>query len=382
MRFLLGVAEAGFIPGMTLYILLWVPLRQRARMTAYWILATPFAGIVGGPLGGLLLQLDGVLGFKGWQWLFIAEDFRRSPCDRTYFYLTPTPAKRSGFTKRAAMAAAHACRGGRENSRGDAAEIHLGAALLNWRVLVLGLLYIGMNMGLPGINNWMPTSSSRSARCPISKFERYGDPMDLRCGGGGAVGPPFGSRNERYVNLAIPLIVGAIGFVASAYVGSPLLGIVCLSIAVMGIIAGYTVFWVVPGTFLTGAAVAGGIALVNSLGNLGGFIAPFTIGWIKQTTGSFTDALLVLAGAMVVSGVIAFLIRPARTNADVGRRIQTTSLSNTMSNGTDGYVILVRFRARPGRNAPLRKRCNPRCRRRGPNQATGSTNSTAIRMTR
>ena len=124
-------------------------------------------------------------------------------------------------------------------------------------------------------------------------------------------------KNERYVNLAIPLIVGAIGFVASAYVGSPLLGIVCLSIAVMGIIAGYTVFWVVPGTFLTGAAVAGGIALVNSLGNLGGFIAPFTIGWIKQTTGSFTDALLVLAGAMVISGVIAFLIRPARTNADV-----------------------------------------------------------------
>ena len=130
--------------------------------------------------------------------------------------------------------------------------------------------------------------------------------------------------------------------------GSPLLGIVCLSIAVMGIIAGYTVFWVVPGTFLTGAAVAGGIALVNSLGNLGGFIAPYTIGWIKQTTGSFTDALLILAGAMVVSGVIAFLIRPARTNARRCRPVQTSSLSNTMSNGTDGYVILVRFRAKAG----------------------------------
>jgi ACS family tartrate transporter-like MFS transporter len=124
--------------------------------------------------------------------------------------------------------------------------------------------------------------------------------------------------NERYVNLAIPLIIGAAGFAASAYVGSPLLGIVCLSVAVMGVIAGYTVFWVVPGTFLTGVAVAGGIALVNSMGNLGGFIAPFAIGWIKQATGSFTDALLVLAGAMVLSGVIAFLIRPARPDATLG----------------------------------------------------------------
>ena len=94
MRFLLGVAEAGFIPGMTLYILLWIPLRQRARITAYWILATPFAGIVGGPLGGLLLQLDGVLGFKGWQWLFIAEGLPAIILAvATYFYLTPTPAK-------------------------------------------------------------------------------------------------------------------------------------------------------------------------------------------------------------------------------------------------------------------------------------------------
>ena len=125
-------------------------------------------------------------------------------------------------------------------------------------------------------------------------------------------------RNERYVNLTIPLIIGALGFAASAYVGSPLLGIVCLSIATMGIIAGYTVFWVVPGTFLTGVAVAGGIALVNSMGNLGGFIAPFTIGWIKSETGSFPDALLVLAGAMAVAGIIAFIIRPARKEPALG----------------------------------------------------------------
>jgi MFS transporter, ACS family, tartrate transporter len=315
MRFLLGVAEAGFIPGMTLYILLWIPLRQRARITAYWILATPFAGILGGPLGGLLLQLDGVLGFKGWQWLFIAEGLPAIILAvATYFYLTPTPAKARWLTEDERQWLQGTLAAEDEKINAQTRKFTLGAALLNWRVLVLGLLYIGMNMGLQGINNWMPTiikSLGTLSNLEVSSVTA----IPWICGAVAAVlwGRHSDRRDERYVNLAIALIVGAVGFAASAYVGSPLLGIICLSIAVMGVIAGYTVFWVVPGTFLTGVAVAGGIALVNSMGNIGGFIAPFTIGWIKQATGSFTDALLVLAGAMVVSAVIAFLIRPANT---------------------------------------------------------------------
>ncbi len=315
MRFLLGVAEAGFIPGMTLYILLWIPLRQRARITAYWILATPFAGIVGGPLAGLLLQLDGTLGLHGWQWLFISEGLPAVILAvATYFYLTPVPAKAHwlGDDERQWLQRTLAADDDKINAE-TRQKFTLGAALLNWRVLVLGLLYIGMNMGLSGINNWMPTiikSLGTLTNLEVTSVTA----IPWICGAVAAIlwGRHSDRSNERYVNLAIPLIVGAIGFAASAYVTSPLLGIVCLSIAVMGVIAGYTVFWVVPGTFLTGVAVAGGIALVNSMGNIGGFIAPFTIGWLKQATGSFTDALLVLAGAMVVSGVIAFLIRPAR----------------------------------------------------------------------
>jgi ACS family tartrate transporter-like MFS transporter len=321
MRFLLGVAEAGFIPGMTLYILLWVPLRQRARLTAYWILATPFAGIVGGPLSGLLLQLDGCLGLRGWQWLFIAEGLPAVVLAvATYFYLTPGPAKARWLSENERQwlqrtLAEEETKINIETRR----KFTLGAALLNWRVLVLGLLYIGMNMGLSGINNWMPTiikSLGTLSNLEVTSVTA----IPWICGAFAAIlwGRYSDRRNERYVNLAIPLIVGALGFAASAYVSSPLLGIVCLSIAVMGVIAGYTVFWVVPGTFLTGVAVAGGIALVNSMGNIGGFIAPFTIGWIRQTTGSFTDALLVLAGAMAVSGVIAFLIRPTLKDASLG----------------------------------------------------------------
>jgi ACS family tartrate transporter-like MFS transporter len=174
-------------------------------------------------------------------------------------------------------------------------------------------------MGLSGINNWMPTIikslgtlSNLEVTCVTA--------IPWICAAVAAIlwGRHSDRRNERYVNLAIPLIIGAAGFAASAYVGSPLLGIVCLSIATMGIIAGYTVFWVVPGTFLTGVAAAGGIALVNSMGNLGGFIAPFAIGWIKQETGSFTNALLVLAAGMATAGVIALIIRPVRKAPIVG----------------------------------------------------------------
>ena len=147
------------------------------------------------------------------------------------------------------------------------------------------------------------------------------------------MGPASDRRNERYINLAIPLIIGAIGFAASAYVGSPFLGIVCLSIAVMGIIAGYTVFWVVPGTFLTGVAVAGGIALVNSMGNIGGFIAPFAIGWIKQS-----DRLVYLRSAGpcrrdggVRSNRLPDPADPRRSGAR--RRISLAGVSTTDANG-------------------------------------------------
>jgi MFS transporter, ACS family, tartrate transporter len=321
MRFLLGVAEAGFIPGMTLYILLWFPLRHRARLTAYWILATPFAGILGGPLSGLLLQLDGYQGLRGWQWLFIAEGLPAVLLAFiTYFYLTPVPAKARWLSDEERQWLQRTLQEESEQVHSEVKRrFSLGAALVNWRVLVLGFLYIGMNMGLSGINNWMPTiikSLGSLSNLEVTSVTA----IPWMCAAVAAVlwGRHSDRRNERYVNLAIPLIIGAAGFAASAYVASPLLGIVCLSIATMGVIAGYTVFWVVPGTFLTGVAAAGGIALVNSMGNIGGFIAPFTIGWIKQETGSFTNALLVLAGALAAAGVIAFLIRPGRKDVVVG----------------------------------------------------------------
>ena len=168
-------------------------------------------------------------------------------------------------------------------------------------------------MGLSGINNWMPTIVKSFGS--LTNLEATSlTAIPWACAAVAAVlwGRHSDRHGERYVSLAVALIVGAAGFAASAYTSSPLFGIISLAVATMGIIAGYAVFWVLPGTFLTGIAAAGGIALINSMGNLGGFIAPFAIGWIKQETGSFTSALLVLACGMALAGLIALLIRPVR----------------------------------------------------------------------
>lgn len=331
-RALLGMAEAGFIPGITLYILLWVPLRQRARLTGLWILATPFAGILGGPLSGLLLQLDGVWGLHGWQWLFVAEGLPAVVLGViTYFFLTPRPSEARWLTEGERTWLQGTLKADAEAIEGLGDRRHsLGQALLNWRVLVIGLLYIGMNMGLSGINNWMPTIvKSFGSLTNLEATSLTAFPW--ACAAVAAVlwGRHSDRRNERYVNLAIPLIVGAAGFAASAYTSSPVLGIICLAVATMGIIAGYAVFWVLPGTFLTGVAAAAGIALINTVGNLGGFIAPFTIGWIKQETGSFTDALLVLAGGMAVSGLIALLIRPTPRTLNAATTAAANAVAST-----------------------------------------------------
>jgi ACS family tartrate transporter-like MFS transporter len=316
-RFLLGVAEAGFIPGLTLYVLFWVPLKHRARFTAFWLFGVPLSGILGAPLSGVLLQLEGVLGFHGWQWLFIVEGL---PAIVLAFVvhgaLTPTPDRATWLSgdERTWLHAELA----KERQTIEVDSRHsLLSALANWRVLVLGVLYIGMNMAMFGVSIWMPTIVKSLGTLSVLQVSLI-IACIWACGGVSAVlwGRRSDRTNERYVSLAIPLLAGATGFLISAYASaSPLLSIVCLTVATMGILTAYTIFWVVPGTFLTGVAAAGGIALINSMGNVGGFLGPFAVGWLKQSTGSFQGALIVLACGMAISGGIALAIRPQRARS-------------------------------------------------------------------
>ena len=312
MRFLLGAAEAGFIPGVTLYVLMWFPLRRRAGITAIWFMSVPLTGIVGGPLSGLLLQLNGWQGLAGWQWMFVLEGLPAiALATAAWFWLTPSPAEATWLSRDERRWLEQTLAEERSGIEREMSRLGLLAALGNWRVLVLGLLYIGMNMGLVGVNIWMPTIVKSLATLSVMEVTLIIAAIWAAAGVSAFCWGRWSDRaGERYGMLAVALFAGAAGFASSAYLGSPVLGCAALAVATMGILSAYTIFWVLPGTFLTGVAAAAGIALINCMGNLGGFAGPFAVGWLREVTGSFQVALVMLSLGMAISGVIAWALRP------------------------------------------------------------------------
>ena len=310
MRFLLGVAEAGFTPGMTLYLIYWIPQQERARVQSLFFLAAPLAGLIGAPLSGLLLQMEGVFGLHGWQWMFLIEGLPAVFLSFvTYFYLTDRPAEAEWLTaeERESLAATM-----REEYAGIEAEgsYSLMQALTHRRTLYLGILYIGLVSGLYGIAIWMPTILKSLGTMTVMQATLLTAVPFGVAAAGSIVWANFSDRTgERYLNLAATLLVGAGGYLLSALVASPLLAMIFLTIAAIGVYSALPIFWTLPSTFLTGVGAAGGIALVNSMGGLGGFAGPFVVGWIRDSTGQFTYALIALAGAMALSGLGAIALR-------------------------------------------------------------------------
>ncbi len=313
-RFLLGVAEAGFQPGMTFYILSWIPLAERARFTGLWFIAVPASPILGSLLAGALLQMDGTLRLAGWQWIFVVEGAAAILLSFVTWRYLPSRPSQAGWLQPSERQRLTRMLQGDTTTIDIDHRSSLRDALLNRRVLILGLLYVGMNMGMYAANIWMPTIvqslgpfSYLQTTLAISVIWTIAAIASI------LVGRHSDKTQERYVHLGIALLIGSAGFALSAAVTSPSAAIACLTVAVGGILSGYVVFWVIPGSFLSGVSAAAGIALINSLGNLGGFLGPFAVGWIRDTTGSFAAALQILAGAMALSGLISIAIRTART---------------------------------------------------------------------
>jgi ACS family tartrate transporter-like MFS transporter len=329
-RFLLGVFESGFNPGLTMYVIFWVPLRYRARFIVLFVLAVPLAGVIGGPIANLFFQLNGIGGLAGWRWLFIGEGVLPVLLVYpTYKFLTPKPQDATwlGDRERTWLIRELDVDAGAvlEHSRLSSAL----SGLTNWRVWVIGLLYIGIVGGLYGVNIWMPTILKSLGTLSILETTLI---VSFIWACAGVVAYLWGAHADRrgghYVNLAIPLLVGGIGFLLSAFSsGSPQLSILFLIVATSGLVSALTVYWVVPGLFLTGAAVASGMALANSMGNLGGFLGPFLIGWIKQATGSFQNGLIVLSAGMLLAGCISLAIRP-RHDPSLVRAAEFVNLKN------------------------------------------------------
>jgi D-galactonate transporter len=314
LRVLLGVAEAGFFPGIIFYLTLWFPAEYRARIVGYFMAAIPLSTVIGAPISGALLYMHGGLGLAGWQWLFIIEALPAIVLSGVvFFYLTDRPVdatwlapdERAWLTERLAL---------EQRQRQAVRDYSVMEALLNPRVLGLSLVYFGAvatNYGLSfflpqivktfGLNIFLTTVVSA---------------MPYAVGVVGMVS--WGRRSDRAVerrfHTAFPLFVAAAGIAVSTVFDDPTLKMISLCVAGFGIFANLPVFWTLPTAFLSGAAAAAGIAVINSIGNLAGFAGPFAMGWIKDHTGSYTGGLLLLAALGILAMGIVLLLGHTETS--------------------------------------------------------------------
>jgi MFS transporter, ACS family, tartrate transporter len=307
LRFLLGVAEAGFFPGIILYLTYWYPAEYRARFLAAFAVAVPVSTVIGAPVSGLLLGLDGALGLKGWQWLFIIEGIPSVLLGIvTWFYLTDRPEKAHWLT--AEQKAWLSSRLQAEIAAKQAARhLSLGQALASPKVIALSLIYFGFVAALYGMQFWLPQI--------VKAFGL----TNAQTGFVTAVPYLFGTlamilwarhsdaTRERVMHIGAPLLLTALALGVSSYITDPTMTMVVLTVAAIGVFCTFGVFWTLPTAWLSGTAAAGAIALINSIGNLAGFGGPYLIGWVKEATGSTSTGLLVLAVLPLIGGILVFL---------------------------------------------------------------------------
>lgn len=308
-RFFLGAAEAGFFPGIILYLTYWYPAARRGKATSLFLAAIPFAGILGGPISGWILQsMAGVNGWQGWQWLFLLQGLPtvalglvvwRYLDDRVRDAAWLTPQERALIASDIAAEAT------------GKAEARVWSVLGNPRVWLLALVYFSFVSGLYGISFWLPSIiKSIGVKGPLDIGLVSAIPWSF-----GVVAMYFTARSadqrlEHRWHCAVAAVVGACGLVMSvAMHGDATWAMVGLTIATMGIMSTLPVFWGMPTSFLGGAAAAAGIAFINSFGNLSGFAAPYMIGVIKEATKSTDAGLHMLAALMLVGAVLVLCVK-------------------------------------------------------------------------
>jgi MFS transporter, ACS family, tartrate transporter len=314
LRFLLGVAEAGFFPGMILYMTYWIPARQRAQAAAWFLTSTALSGVIGGPLAGLLLQMDGVPLFgtplKGWQWLFLVEGVPTVLLGFVIlFYLDDKPRDARWLT----AAEKDWLEGtlARERARIPHGSHRLRDAFAERRVWVLSALYGTMMFGFYGINYWTPSIVKGVTGSDSSVVIGFLSAIPFLAAAVGMVliGRYADATGRRRATLAACAAVGAAGMALAAVNRTPVLALASLSVAAVGIWGTLGPFWSLPSQFLRGTAAAAGIGLINSIGNLfGGFVGPNVMADLKDRTGSYGVGLWVNAGVLMLTFALGFIL--------------------------------------------------------------------------
>jgi ACS family tartrate transporter-like MFS transporter len=312
-RFLLGVAEAGFFPGVLLYFTYWFPAEYRARVVSAIFIAAPASNAVSATLSGAILEtMNGVWGLAGWKWMFILESAPAvllAPVVLKVLTDKPALATWMPADERAWLDQ----RLGEERARiEDRKKLTLREALTDRRVLLLSMVYLTIVTATYGITFFLPLIVKSHGFSNMDTGLITAVPYVV-----GVAGLIFWSRssdlsNERRWHYIVGALIAAVGFVGVGLGISPVLSLISMSVAAVGLYGCKPPLWAVPSQFLSGTAAAGGIALMNSIGNLGGFLGPYIVGWIRESTQSYEAGLYFLAACAAASAVIALFVIPRR----------------------------------------------------------------------
>jgi MFS transporter, ACS family, tartrate transporter len=306
LRLLLGIAEAGFFPGVTFFLAAWFPAQYRTRMLAWFLVGIPLSSLIGGPVCGMLLQMDGIWGLKGWQWLFLMVSLPCIPlgllalkllADRPQAAAWLTPEERDALDHELASEV-------RERP-----HTSLLAALKDARVLICTAIQFGFTLGSYGIGIWLPLMLKEYHLSNLAIGWIAAIPYLFASVGMILWARYVDEKGRRIVNLALACLLGGLGLLAPIVSGSVLTAVIGFSLALIGVTAARAIFWTIPTRFLTGVAAAGGLAFINSIATVGGFVGPSMMGWLREFSGSYVVGLLAVAAIMVAATVASMSLK-------------------------------------------------------------------------
>ncbi|MFP3549804.1 MFS transporter [Paraburkholderia sp. SIMBA_049] len=312
LRFLLGVAEAGFAPGVILYLTYWFPSERRAKALSLFFMAIPLAGMIGGPLSGWIMHsLQGAMSMAGWKWLFLLEALPSLVLGFAILLYLDDGIKQAKWlndSEKALLA-----RNVATDAEHKTAHVSIRAFIGDRRLWLMASIYFCVVLGQYGLTFWLPTIIRKAGVAdPLWVGAFTAIPYLCAIIALPLVGMSADRRRERRFHLAIPMLVAAAGFATLPMLGSVGASIVCLSIAAAGILASSSQFWSLPTALLGGMSAAAGIAAVNCFANLAGFFSPAIVGWLNDLTGKSTAGLIFISVAVTFGAALVFLV-PAKS---------------------------------------------------------------------
>jgi MFS family permease len=305
-RLALGVAEAGFFPGVTFFLAAWFPAQFRTRMLAWFLVGIPASSLIGGPVCGLLLQMDGIWGLAGWQWLFLLVSLPCIPLGLLTLRLLSDRPDSADWLTQDERDALHEALSSEDRERPHAS---LWAAVKDIRVLILAAVQFGFTLGSYGIGIWLPLILKEYQLSNFAIGWIAAIPYLFATVGMIGWARYVDRKGRRVFNLAITCFLGGAGLLAPILSNSLSVALMGFSVALVGVTAARAIFWTIPTRFLTGVAAAGGLAFINSIGTVGGFVGPSVMGWLREFSGSHVTGLIYLTAIMIAATIASLSLK-------------------------------------------------------------------------